>query len=134
VLVEIDRKSIKKMFPNLVRELEQGDSENDVKIDSVRADAASAEESLTDAEEITVAEAKEALPDKFRHYNPTVVDFIRRCDNCAQAEEIVEYLLKRGELSDEYASEIRSQLKKKGIRSFGTKKEDDYYFKQGGIL
>ncbi len=132
--METDKKSMKKMFPNLIRELEGGSDESKVKIDSVRADAAAAEETFTDAEETTIAEAEEALPDKFRHYNPDVVDFIRRCDTCAQAEEIVAYLQKRGEISSEYASEIRRQLKKEGIRSFGTKKEEDYYFKQGGIF
>jgi hypothetical protein len=129
--LEIDKKSVKKMFPNLIKELEGGESK--VKIDSIRADAATAEETVTDAEETIIAEAEEALPDKFRHYNPTVIDFIRRCDTCAQAEEIVAYLQKRGEITEEYAAEVRSQLKKEGVRSFGPKKEEDYYFKQGGL-
>ena len=34
--VEIDKKSMKKMFPNLIKELEGGESK--VRIDSVRAD------------------------------------------------------------------------------------------------
>jgi hypothetical protein len=129
--VEIDKKSVKKLFPNLIKELEG--SENKVPIDAVRADAAKAEETVDDAEEAMLAEAENALPDKFRHYNPTVVDFIRRCDTKAQAEEIVSYLQKRGEITEEYAEEVRAQLKKEGVRSFGPKKEEDYYFKQGGI-
>lgn len=129
--MEIDKKSVKKLFPNLIKELEG--SENKVPIDAVRADAAKAEETVDDAEEAMLAEAENALPDKFRHYNPTVVDFIRRCDTKAQAEEIVSYLQKRGEITEEYAEEVRAQLKKEGVRSFGPKKEEDYYFKQGGI-
>ena len=129
--MEIDKKSVKKLFPNLIKELEG--SENKVQIDAVRADAAKAEETVDDAEEAMLAEAENALPDKFRHYNPTVVDFIRRCDTKAQAEEIVSYLQKRGEITEEYAEEVRAQLKKEGVRSFGPKKEEDYYFKQGGI-
>jgi hypothetical protein len=129
--VEIDKKSMKKMFPNLIKELEGGESK--VRIDSVRADPVKAEETVVDAEEVMVAEAEAALPDKFRHYNPTCVDFIRRCDTPAQAEEIVSYLLKRGEITEEYACEVRLQLKKEGLRSFGPKKEDGDYFKQGGI-
>lgn len=131
MLVEIDKKSVKKLFPNLIKELEG--SENKVPIDAVRADAAKAEETVDDAEEAMLAEAENALPDKFRHYNPTVVDFIRRCDNNVQAEEIISYLQKRGEITEEYAEEVRAQLKKEGVRSFGPKKEEDYYFKQGGI-
>ena len=114
--MEIDKKSFKKMFPNLSEELEGGESK--VSIDSVRTDSDNAEKSLSD---------------KFRNYNPTVVDFIRRCDTEAQAETIIAYLEKRGELTKEYAEELRKQLKKEGVRSFGSKKEENYYFKQGGL-
>jgi hypothetical protein len=58
---------------------------------------------------------------------PDVVDFIRRCDNEKQALEIVDFMLNRGEISDEYAGRLRKQLRSKGVRSFGSKKEDDYY-------
>jgi hypothetical protein len=114
--VETNKKSFKKMFPNLSKELELEDSK--VAINSVRTDSETAEN---------------AIPDKFCHYNPTLVDFIRRCDTNAQAEEIIAYLEKRGEVTTEYAEELRQQLKKEGVRSFGAKKEENYYFKQGGI-
>ena len=42
--MEIDKKSMKKMFPNLIKELE-GD-ENKVRIDSVRSDPLKAEEEV----------------------------------------------------------------------------------------
>ena len=129
--MEIDKKSMKKMFPNLIKELEAG--ENKVSIDAVRADSTKAEMTVEDPEETMLSEAEHALPDKFRHYNPTAVDFIRRCDTAVQADEIISYLQKRGELTAEYADEVRAQLKKEGLRSFGPKKETDYYFKQGGI-
>ena len=114
--METDKKSLKKMFPHLSKELELGDSK--VAIDSVRTE--------TD-------EAEKAVTDKFHNYNPTVVDFIRRCDIEVQAESIIAYLEKRGELTKEYAEELRQQLKKGGVRSFGSKKEEGYYFKQGGL-
>lgn len=122
---------MKKMFPNLIKELEGGEVK--VKIDSVRADAETAEKAVIDPEDLAIAEAEAALPDKFRHYNPTVEDFIRRCDTNKQAEEIIAYMLKRGEITEAEAKKIRAQLKKEGVRSFGPKKEEDYYFKQGGI-
>ena len=114
--METNKKSFKKMFPNLSEELEGGDSK--VPIDAVRTDPESAEKSM---------------PDKFRNYDPTVVDFIRRCDTEEQAKTIIAYLEKRGELSKAYAEELRQQLKKEGVRSFGPKKEEGYYFKQGGL-
>jgi hypothetical protein len=115
-IVEIDKKSFKKMFPHLSKELEGGKSK--VSIDSVRTDSDNAEKSLSD---------------KFRNYDPTVVDFIQRCDTEMQAEMIIAYLEKRGELTKEYAKKLRKQLKKEGVRSFGSKKEENYYFKQGGL-
>jgi hypothetical protein len=114
--VETDKKSFKKMFPHLAKELELEDSK--VAINSVRTD---------------VDAAENAIADKFRNYNPTVVDFIRRCDTEKQAEAIIAYLEKRGEITTEYAEALRQQLKKDGVRSYGSKKEDNYYFKQGGL-
>lgn len=114
--METDKKSFKKMFPNLSEELEGGNSK--VTIDSVRTDPDTAEKSVSD---------------KFRNYDPTVIDFIRRCDTEAQAEEIIAYLEKKGEITKEYAAKLRKQLKREGVRSYGPKKEDSYYFKQGGL-
>lgn len=119
------------MFPNLIKELEGSD--NKVQIDSIRADAARAEQDLDLKDEVFPTEANNASPDLFRHYNPTVEDFIRRCDTETQAEEIVAYMLKQGEITSEEARKIRKQLQKDGVRSFGPKKENDYYFKQSGI-
>ena len=114
--METDKKSFKKMFPNLSEELEGGDRK--VAIDSVRTDPDATEKSM---------------PDKFRNYDPTVVDFIRRCDTEEQAEEIIAYLEKKGEVTKEHAAKLRKQLKRKGVRSFGSKKEENYYVKQGGL-
>jgi hypothetical protein len=115
-IVEINKKSFKKMFPHLSEELESEKSK--VAIGAVRTDSNAAEKPLSD---------------QFRNYNPTVIDFIRRCDTEAQAEAIIKYLEKRGELTKEYAAKLRKQLKKEGVRSFGSKKEENYYFKQGGL-
>lgn len=123
--METDKKDIKKMFPHLFEELEGG--QNKISIDAVRKDAAAAEEAMAAGEEFLPE------PDKFRHYNPDVIDFIRRCDTEQQAEEIIAYMEKRGELTETKACELKTQLKTKGVRSFGSKKEDDYYFKESGI-
>jgi len=123
----IDKKSLKKMFPNLYNELETGEVK--VPINAVRKNAEAIENAECEEDEF-----EPTVPlDKLRHFNPTAVDFIRRCDTNLQAEEIISYLEKKGEITKEYASELRSKLKREGIRCFGPKKEEYYYFKEGGI-
>jgi hypothetical protein len=150
------KEDIKKMFPHLYKELE--DSENKVKIDSVRESPQQAEAEVAaenqidqkvdvedgvkfetsdiDVEVDTQQKASKTpavKPDKFRNYNPTVIDFLRRCDNAEQAEEIISYLQKKGELNEDHAKQLRKQLEANGVRSFGPKKETDYYFKESGL-
>ena len=114
--MEIDKKSLKKMFPNLSEEL--NDKEGSISMDSVNEERAT----------------QEKKADVFRNFEPTAEDYIRRCDTHLQAEEIICYLEQRGELSAEKAKKMRKQLAKEGLRSFGSKKESNYYFKEGGLL
>jgi hypothetical protein len=123
----IDKKSLKKMFPHLYSELEKGEVK--VPIDAVRKNAEAIENAECEEEKFE----PEVLSEKFRHFNPSAVDFIRRCDTEAQAEEIIAYLEKKGEITKKYADELRCQLKDQGLRSFGPKKEEYYYFREGGI-
>jgi hypothetical protein len=116
VRMDFERESFKKMFPNLAKELES--EENKVGINSVRGDAQSGEK---------------AAAERFSHYTPDVIDFIRRCDTEGQAEEIIAYMEKKGEIEKHYAEKLRKQLKDKGVRSFGPKKEDNYYLKHGEL-
>lgn len=132
----IDKKTLKKMFPNLYKELETGEVK--VPINAVRKSPLEAEEA-TASEEYENSNADENVscssqaPDKFRHFNPSAVDFIRRCDTEIQAEEIIAYLQKKGEITRETAEQLLCQLKRDGVRSFGPKKEENYYFREGGI-
>ncbi len=133
-----DKEYLKKMFPHLYKELEEG--ENKVSINAVRKNAMEAEEEACESEECSECgggeeETAECTPttDKLRHFDPQAVDFIRRCDTEAQAEEIIAYLQKKGEITKEYAQELRCQLKRDGVRSFGPKKEENHYFREGGI-
>jgi len=114
--MEFEKKRFKQMFPNLAGEMSTT-SENRVAISSVRSDVSLGE----------VRASGSGSVKRFDNYMPDAVDFIRRCDNEKQAEEIIDYLEKRGEVSDEYALRLRKQLRAKGVRSFGSKKEDDYY-------
>ena len=114
--MDIKKEKLQKMFPNLTQEIEIGNCKTT--ISSVRSD-------------VTIGE--EAVAKKFVGYTPDAIDFLRRCDKAEQAEDIICYLEKRGEISSEYATKLRKQLKTKGLRSFGSKKEDDYYLKQDGF-
>lgn len=113
-IVELERERFKKMFPSIARELEC--DENKVSVNSMRTETQAGEK---------------ASSERFSHYMPDVIDFIRRCDTDKQAEEIVAYMEKRGEIEKEYAERLREQLKTKGVRSFGPKKEENYYLKHG---
>ena len=127
-----DKKALKKMFPHLYKELEAGDVK--VPINAVRKNPQEAEDAVEcdDCKEEEIISCTETS-DKLRHFNPCAVDFIRRCDTEAQVEEIIAYLQKKGEITKEYAEELRCQLKREGVRSFGPKKEEYYYFREGGI-
>jgi hypothetical protein len=114
--VEFDKETFKKLFPNLAKEL--GSNEHKVAINSVRTDLQTGERASTE---------------RFAHYMPDVIDFIRRCDTDEQAKEIIDYMEKRGEIGKQYAKKLRRQLREKGVRSFGPKKEENYYFKHGEL-
>jgi hypothetical protein len=129
----IDKKSFKKIFPNLSKEIDELD-ECKVPINAVRADPEVAEKEAM-GEEVSEEEFLKPVEvtDKFRHFNPSAVDFIRRCDTEEQAQEIISYLQKKGELTEEQAKELECKLKREGVRCFGPKKEENYYFREGGI-
>jgi len=114
--VEFDKETFKKMFPNLAKQLES--NENKITINSVRSE---------------VQTGERAASKRFVNYVPDVLDFIRRCDTEEQAEEIIAYMEKRGEIGKQYVEKLRKQLKEKGVRSFGPKKEENYYLKHGGL-
>lgn len=111
----VDKGTFKKMFPYLAEEMEAEKSK--VSINSVRSDQETEEK---------------ASGKRFDNYNPDVVDFICRCDNEKQAEEIIDYMEKRGETDHKFAQKLRAQLRKKGVRSFGAKRGEGYYLRESG--
>jgi len=113
--MEIDKEKLRKIFPNLAKELESGAHREIIR--SLRSDSNVGEKATSRC---------------FLGYNPDVIDFLRRCNTEEQALEIIDYLEKRKEITAEYATKLKKQLKEKGVRSFGSKKEDDFYLKQGG--
>lgn len=107
-------------FPALSDELESG-STQELPIRGVRTlSGEESEEKKTEEETAQVV-----------GWTPDVVDYIRRCDTKTQAVEIIDYLLKKGDLSQKEARDIKSQLRTQGLRSFGSKKERDHYLHHG---
>jgi hypothetical protein len=102
----------KKRYPNLAKELEGGY----ITINSVRT---------------MDKEAEKAFRARLEGYDPTVIDFLRRCDTEEQGIEIIGFMKRRGEISAQYADKLRFQLIQKGIRSFGPKKERGHYYNEG---
>lgn len=111
--MEVSRDRLRKTYPNLSREIDQG--AQSVRLDSLRSN-------------IKVGEKKATTHKDLANYDPDVIDFLRRCDNQRQAEEIIEYMESRSEISPGYAEKLREQLRKKGVRSFGPKKKQGHYF------
>lgn len=115
--MRLEKERLRRMFPHLATELDG--KPMSVEIKSVRSDA-------------EMAEKRGVSKENFSGYNPDVVDFIRRCDTEGEALKIITFLEQRSEISREYGRRLREQLKRKGLRSFGPKKEHDYYLKRAG--
>ena len=98
----MEKDRFKKLFPHLAEELEGNESK-------------------------VVIEAEGRSKRKWAGYTPDIVDFLRRCDTDDQGEEIIDYLEKKGETTQNRALELREQLREKGIRSFGSRKQEGYY-------
>ena len=112
---EYDREEFEKTFPALARELEN----EGIPVDAYRAE-----------EEGEVLKEEDELMD-FSGYNPTVIDFLRRCETEEEALEIINWLEKQGEITPEMAKALRVTLVHKGVRAFGPKKEWGWYEKHG---
>ncbi|MGC8936614.1 MAG: DUF2095 family protein [Candidatus Methanomethylicaceae archaeon] len=98
------KEELKKDFPNLVKELEDAESIENLNIKI----------------------------DRSRGYTPNVIDFIMRCEKNEEAIEIIDYLEKRKEITSAYAESLRKQVNEKGVRSFGKKRTPGYYFRAFG--
>ena len=108
----MEKKDFRRLFPHIANEVESGKS---------KVDLAKAEEPPRSTE------PSYKVGRKYAGYEPTAIDFIRRCKTTKQAEEIIDYLERMGELPREEVNALRSQLRQKGLRSFGSAKRPGYY-------
>lgn len=101
-------KGFKKKCPNLA---EEWGGTGTVRINAVRT---------------SVKEAEKAAH-SMQGYEPTIIDFIRRCENDDQALEIIAFLEERGEITSDYARRLRVQLVERGLGSFGRPRKPGCY-------
>lgn len=113
---EYDKEEFERTFPALARELED---EPELRITAYRT---SEKEALED-EELGLQD--------FSGYNPTIIDFLRRCETDEEALEIINWMEARGEITPEMAKDLRITLTKRGVRAFGPKKEWGWYERHG---
>ena len=106
---EGQREELRRRFSNVMREVDERRSA--VRIGAVR----------------TEKEAAEKAAHSVHGYEPTAVDFIRRCDTDEQALEIINFLEVKGDIDSSYAKRLREQLVRQGLRSFGKKKGPGCY-------
>jgi hypothetical protein len=112
-VVELDEE-FRRRFPHLSMELR---GPGTIRIDAIRS-------SFEEAEKVAST---------FEGYEPTVIDFIRRCETDEQALEIIDFMEKRGEITQDYAKRLKNQLARLGVRSFGERKKPGYYERGGGL-
>jgi hypothetical protein len=105
----MEKERFRKRFPNLAKEIEEGTGKADLDFE---------------------VEAPRPMR-RFASYEPNVIDFIRRCSTEEEASEIIDYLVRRQEITSEEAETLNNQLKVKGLRSFGKKKLPGYYEREG---
>lgn len=110
----MEKKDFKKLFPHIAEEVESGAS----KVDLAK---------LNESSRSTEPGYKEDR--KYAGFQPGAIDFIRRCHKPKEAEEIINYLEKKGDVNGEEAEALRRQLKAEGLKSFGTHKGHGFYEK-----
>ncbi len=118
-----DKEELKKYFPNLTSEIIQGKKK--IPINAVRVKKDSIEKEKTDP----FKDYKEDLK------NPGVFDFIRRCSTLNDALDILDYLLKRNEISKDLYTMLKSIISQDGglsnlVNKIGGYKEPGYYQKK----
>jgi hypothetical protein len=96
----VDEETVKMLFPNLYREVKA--KRRCIRIDAVRTS-------------INEAEAVASDP-----YRLDVVYFLRKSRNVKEAEEVIAFYERIGEIDSEYANSLRKQLREKGLKSFKT--------------
>lgn len=98
--IGIDEETMKVMFPNLYKEVKG--KKRCIRISAIRTDVDEAEAIALDP------------------YKLDVVYFLRKSRSVKEAEEVIAFYERIGEINTSYANALRKQLHEKGLKSFQT--------------
>jgi hypothetical protein len=110
----MEKKDFRRLYPHIAEEIETGASKVDL-------------EAATEPSPSTAPGYAEDR--KYTGFTPGAVDFIRRCRKPKEAEEIIKFLEKKGDINKAEADALWKQLKQDGLKSFGPHKGPGFYEK-----
>jgi len=105
-VISWERRDFKRLFPALSKELE----ELGPRLDSP-------------------PEERRGGGEPLRGFMPRPEDYLSRCSTDEEALRVIEFLRSRGEISEVEAEKLKRQVGKRGVRSFGPLREENYYLK-----
>jgi len=119
--VEYDKEEFQSKFPHLMKEL--SNKEQSIKIDSITNELEKSKDEITSRRE-------EKIPSEL--VNPGAIDFLRRCTTIEEAFEIIDFLLRRNELTGDEYDELHGKIVQEGglqklIEESGGLKKTGYY-------
>jgi len=119
--IAYDKNELKKFYPHLMEEIV--DKKKSINIDSFKTQIEIGSEEFENLQ-------KNCVP--LEIINPGAIDFIRRCTKNEEAIEILDYLLKRNEISSEEYNRFKNEIMMEGglknlIERSGGPKNPGYY-------
>ncbi|MBD3340146.1 MAG: DUF2095 domain-containing protein [Candidatus Lokiarchaeota archaeon] len=121
--IEYKEEEFRDKFPKLAEEM--GSQTKTIKIESIKF------ESKKEEDEKSIAPKKD-IPNEL--INPGATDFIRRCSSIEEAFEILDFLLKRNEITKLKYGKIKKEITREGLKKFiekcGGFKGSGYYEKK----
>jgi hypothetical protein len=122
--ISYNKDEFNKQFPHLIEEISL--KKRSLQIDSYDADVEQNNEEKSQKSNIL-------YPDEL--YNPTVIDFLRRCTEEDDAIDILDYLLKRNEITHQDYNKYKTIISQEGglkrlINEFGGLKRPGYYMRK----
>ena len=116
VTQNIAPEDIQKHFPSLYEDL----SEKRMSLEINKVGNQTDEEADYDSEELD--------NDPLRSYNPDIYDFLARAKTDDEGKEIIDFLLKQDQISNNLAQDLKEQINNFGIRSICPERKDNHYF------
>ncbi|MFW9879673.1 MAG: DUF2095 family protein [Candidatus Thorarchaeota archaeon] len=122
--ISYNKDELNRKFPHLIEEISL--KKKLVQIDSFKMEVEQ------DYEE-KLQKSNKLYPDEL--YNPSAIDFLRRCTNNEEAINILDYLLKRNELTKQDYNKFKTIISKEGglkrlIEESGGLKRPGYYLRK----